>query len=762
LLTARQVVVAGLVALASTVALAPTALPATIWTSWVAPWAISSPHPTTIRAVSCSTSSDCVAVGDDSGPFADVESSGNWVQTRLSTAATNQLDDQLVAISCSSASSCVAVGSTANLTTAPTRRAPLVEVLSDGAWSRVVIGEPGGATSAEFSSVACPAPGTCVAVGDATTASRQAPIIATLNDGAGVAAAVAFSVHLSSGALKSVECQSPTQCVAFGQGSYLSAGTGSLNQSLLVDRLSGTTWTTSTSPLPAASSLDAGSPISASCVSSTQCWVQFHASTPGGATDQLLGTLDGSTWTTVSEGSTVTAPAPDGVQANALACVFGMSFCAAVGGPATVSDARGLEDVATFNGASWSAGSIPAAPGGLLVDLSAISCPAAGSCTALGEAVPAGAIGTSSDLIIESLDPSGWTEHLQSVLPGRPAARLRAISCTNETSCVAVGSYLNSTAVTSPMSIAIGPSGAANTSLPGIEGSTDSEFAGVACAGSGCAVVGTYKVPGSASLTRPLAGWLAGGHWTLEPVKRPTGATGGALNSVQCFAGGACVAAGAVQVGSVAHPAIGLRAGAVWTLFALPAIAGTVPGQLASLSCVSAASCVAVGSAGAAPIAARLAGGRWTIARLPSVVGLTATVGASVSCVTPARCVAVVAFRSTYTANLSSAPMYFDGASWRVGPRLSDRGAAIDLTSIDCESSTTCVTVGNEGARADTIVTARLVAPAWTVARIAPPAGTGQLGLSFVTCPRGHACTAVGQASLNQWGTSPLLAIESQ
>jgi hypothetical protein len=120
---------------------------------------------------------------------------------------------------------------------------------------------------------------------------------------------------------------------------------------------------------------------------------------------------------------------------------------------------------------------------------------------------------------------------------------------------------------------------------------------GVACTSRvHCIAVGGTHV-GTATRRQAIAVWN-GRVWRTQPISMPPGATDTFLDSVSCASSAACTAVGSMTVttmrsGSVQRALAERWNGRRWVLSSGPG--DTV---LSSVSCISAATCVAVGPGG--------------------------------------------------------------------------------------------------------------------------------------------------------------------
>lgn len=339
----------------------------------------------------------------------------------------------LDAVSCSGWGRCVAVGSAEYPSGQPLPgQLPLVERLSNGAWTVASTPTPRGATGL-LNGVACPLAGFCAAVGSIQypDPTRSGPLAETWTGTSWEIDTLPTPVGAQDPSLAAVSCAADDRCVAVGN--YLDAKTDTYRP--LAERLDGQAWSLVPSPDPRGPSANSEF-TGVACVTPTACevvgnvgyndtlqnvfayglrattWTAQHQVNPGptpGNTDNAVScsavfacTSVGSVWVVAESalaeywnGSTwvrQTTPAPVHRPANTLlgvSCVGGTS-CVAVGAAARVDPKNGhlgpyhaMADV--WNGTAWTQ-SLPAGRMGVIVGLSAVSCRSPGACIAVGGA----------------------------------------------------------------------------------------------------------------------------------------------------------------------------------------------------------------------------------------------------------------------------------------------------------------------------------------------------------------------------------------
>jgi len=253
---------------------------------------------------------------------------------------------------------------------------------------------PGDAASdpfVDFSAVACPASTSCVAVGSYSTGLQQG-LVDTLTNGTWTAvhaplpprdrAEPWLKKRKWEARLQTLSCPAAGACVAAGN-----FYPGSSFAPILIERQRGPNWRATEAPLPGNASSQLGAGIdSLVCPTKHSCVGVGGYETDTGGSDGLIETLTGDAW------SAIEAPLPGPgyyqpqVSFSDVSCPEAGN-CVAVG---TYEDENAVDQavIETLAGGSWTAtlaplpaDADPTAAG----PLSLLSCPAAGSCVAVGD-----------------------------------------------------------------------------------------------------------------------------------------------------------------------------------------------------------------------------------------------------------------------------------------------------------------------------------------------------------------------------------------
>jgi hypothetical protein len=374
-----------------------------------------------LSAVSCTSPSNCVAVGSNAGHSKLLTLAESWNGTawRVDHTPHRGTNQMLSGVSCPGAQACIAAGSGF-----VSGYLPLADAWNGTAWRAQAIPAPGGSFGSGLRAVSCPAADACVAVGtsfvEATSFSRpnRSPALAEYWNGhrwrilaAPVSGRAQFAV------LTGVWCTSPRACTAVGY--YQSAQ----RQLPLAETWNGTGWTRQPMPAPAPSK---GAVLtSVSCAARRSCAaVGYSFSTSDPANETALTEIrTGTRW------ASHPAAAPTGILSSNLQGVWCTKpgICTAVGSY-TATPETGATLAETWNGTRWSLQPTPSQ--GYMLD--AVSCTTARACTA---------VGLGAGPLAEAWNGTRWRVQPAPKLTGTKFDRLTGVFCTSAARCTAVGEY---------------------------------------------------------------------------------------------------------------------------------------------------------------------------------------------------------------------------------------------------------------------------------------------------------------------------------
>jgi hypothetical protein len=326
--------------------------------------------------------------------------------------------------------------------------------------------------------------------------------------------------------------------------------------------------------------------------------------------------------------------------------------------------------------------------------------------------------------------------------PGTNYNRLEAVSCVSESWCVAVGDY----SIASEELLALLWDGVAWTQMtvPAPSGASNLSWSDVSCeSASWCVAVGNYYLNSTDMML--VMSW-DGTSWTQASV--PT-LSGNNLHSVSCLSTTMCFAVGEYYSNGDATLVLQWD-GAAWTQVQSPYSVNQPGVEVNSVSCISASSCMAVGSYNYQPSGGSAVhqtwamswdGSSWSNVASPNVGSFNNELK-SVSCISASSCVAVGTARNS-SFQEQTLTMTWDGTAWTTvtSPNPADTGNY--LRSVSCATATSCVAVGLAmTANGDETLVLNWDGSAWT--QVASPNGLYSNQLKGVSCVNSSWCIAAG------------------
>jgi hypothetical protein len=678
-------------------------------------------------------------------------------------------------ISCSSATDCFAVGARDGLT--------LIERWNGTAWSFVGAPIPAGATSSALSAVSCTSAASCFAVGSATTGSTTKTLIERWN---GAAWLVVASPNPSASAseLNGVSCTSATNCFAVGSGNGSVVERWDGTSWTVVNRMvadSTTDWF-----------LDSVSCASATSCLAVGVFSFQTGTFEGGAAQAFSMRWDGSTWSKESVAQPPPDPLGNlqNYDLSGVSCSSATS-CMAVGSyQAPTTDGYVAQTlIEQWNGIQWALVSSPNAPDAINSDLSAVSCTSATSCTAVGTrfadpgaertlaetwdgttwsiaatvnaaavasllldvactsssaCVAVGFVRTSTGsglkTLVEARAGATWSIVASPNAPGATLAGFNGVACTSATNCFAVGDGAGK-----PLIERWNGTTWSILASPRPVGVNNGVLNGIACpAPTSCFAVGSYY----SGSTKTLVERWNGTSWAV--VTSPSPAGDSILRSVACTSTTNCFAVGET---TSAQPRVVVQRwnGTSWSGVAVPNPAGSSP-TLTGVACGSTTSCLAVGSyqsgAKTFTLSERWNGTSWALIGSPNKAGASVSTLSGIACVTAVKCYAVGA--GTVNGVKASFVLHWNGSTWAGTLSSHPAGAtASDLAGVSCTSATSCFAVGDYVSAGVTKTFAqRFDGTNWNVSPTPNPAGALSASFGGVACAAGPKCVAVGQSEI--------------
>jgi hypothetical protein len=349
------------------------------------------------------------------------------------------------------------------------------------------------------------------------------------------------------------------------------------------------------------------------------------------------------------------------------------------------------------------AGCAPAAPTSdfAFIEGSAISCSSAESCLAVGTLDPDG----NATPVADAWNGRQWRP-LAVRLPKGTSGGLDYVSC-KAGSCLAIGSYIPDAGGYS-QGLAITWSGGTLRPIPAPPASGgENTVDGLSCVSAGACITLTSSMDSESSAVDT---WNGSG-WTTRPAADPEGVAPG-ISTLSCVSATFCVAGGSAPTSDPGSrkPLLASWNGTRITPMKVPAPAATDiptdygPPVIYAVSCVSATSCAAVGTYLTDSSAATgfgftevLSGSSWKESTIAwPGAGLSMLFG--VSCTSARSCLAVGTAGSP-TTGLRAAAVSYNGKAW---VRQTDlprpgHGNSAYFGDVSCPAARDCITAGQIG-----------------------------------------------------------------
>jgi hypothetical protein len=281
---------------------------------------VSNPSPAAadLRGVSCVGTSFCVTVGTaNSGLVADQWNGTAW-SAGTPPAPASTTSSEFDAVTCTSSTNCVAVGDVSTSTSTT----PLIEQYNGTAWTIATAPVPTGSTSATLEAVSCSGAAFCIATGE-NTVTDTTTLIEVWNGASWsiVSSPNGSTATGSSNSLVGVSCIGTAFCQAVG-----SFDDGTNPNRTLIEQWNGSVWTVVTSPNASDSEGDGLSAVD--CFSPTTCSAVGETSATVGAFVPTAAVWNGTTWSAAT--APALAPGAAQTEASGVSCLTDWQ-CVAVG-----------------------------------------------------------------------------------------------------------------------------------------------------------------------------------------------------------------------------------------------------------------------------------------------------------------------------------------------------------------------------------------------------------------------------------------------
>jgi len=342
-----------------------------------------------LSGVSCPASAFCVATDSDGGidssgngaPVIEVWNGSTWTAQFLPLPSVTNAAN-VTAVSCASTSNCVAIGSYPGDPFA----GMMAEVWNGSTWTAMALPEPSrGFPDGIVRGVSCSSATRCTAVGDngsTTNPGTSLPLAERWNGSTWTVQAPPAAPGPDGSSLYGVSCPAATSCTAVGTSQFSSAAPVAF-----IERWNGSSWTMQPSSLPAGATGAALDGVSCTGVSACFAAGTYTTNAQGNNGLPLAMREQHGSWSP----SQPPVPAGNIGILSGISCVkppAGASQCTAAG-YYTKNDTTAHRALAEFwNGRQWTGQ--PTATPAARRTLEAVSCIPGGPCTAVGDQIPIG------------------------------------------------------------------------------------------------------------------------------------------------------------------------------------------------------------------------------------------------------------------------------------------------------------------------------------------------------------------------------------
>lgn len=753
---------------------------------------LSTPKPSgateaTLSAVSCTSSTNCVAVGDYvNGSGTRMTLAMRWNGTKWEEQSTpnpaGASASQLSGISCPTSTFCAAVGHFKSGSNEKT----LAERWNGTKWEEQSTPSIGGATTARLSGVSCYSSTTCSAVGFYQSSYHSWPLAERWNGSTW--AQQSTPTPYEEGVLEGVSCPSATVCTA--AGSAYNTSTFDHGWRSLVERWAGSTWSIlEVAPFTAPAGWWHEDWLTAiACPEADVCTgVGDTIKAPQGGfgqrvafAEQTLGrpkaTTEAASSVTQTEATLNATVNPNGVatsyyfeygpttsygsKTKEVSVGAGMSsvkVSEAVTG-LTASSTYHFRVVATnANGTTEGSDATLSTFGKPSVETKpAIEVTETGA-NLKGIVNPRGSetkfyfeYGLTSSYGSKTTEKTAWsgTSNLE---VGRTVSGLEE-GTTYHFRIVATNSYGTSQGsdVTFKTSEYAGVWKITTTLNPA--GTLNSYLGGVSCPVSttGCTAVGQYALSGGNEM--PMAEGWNGTEWALQTMPNPSGSSRANLYEVSCASASSCVAVGYYKNSSGVYVAL-VEAwnGSEWKIQTTPEPPGALNVILMGVSCTASTACTAVGyyengSGTMVSLAERWNGSEWKVQSMPNPAGAKESYPVGVSCTSATACT-MAGYYENSSGVLVPYAEGWNGTEWALQTVPNPSGSSkTEVAGVSCASSNACTLVGTykNASGAEVGFAARWNGTEWAAQSTVVPGSSKNYYLNGVSCSSATVCTAVG------------------
>jgi hypothetical protein len=336
-----------------------------------------------------------------------------------------------------------------------------------------------------------------------------------------------------------------------------------------------------------------------------------------------------------------------------------------------------------WNGSAWSSQSISNPTPETIADLEDVSCPSATRCVAVG-----------SDHYRATGISRYWNGSEWKSAPSF-SSEMKAVSCPTTTWCMTIARDGAKAWQLSWFEFSSSYLSSAKTP-PTPEGAIEVKLNDVSCTSeSACTAVGHYYASGY----KPYVARWNGSSWSLQTAPSP-----GEGDAIEAMLGVSCSSAShCVTVGKAAKkPFVERWNGSEWTTQSVPSPEGATDTTLQGISCISESACMAVGNFKSGIwsskfLAERWNGSSWSVVSSPAPAKEGYAALRSISCLSASSCVAVGSNAAPFSPTAETTVVHaWNGTAWSAQTSLNPETFS-SLAGVSCSAATACTAVGQTG-----------------------------------------------------------------
>jgi hypothetical protein len=335
---------------------------------------------------------------------------------------------------------------------------------------------------------------------------------------------------------------------------------------------------------------------------------------------------------------------------------------------------------------------------------------------------------------------------------------LHGVACPATTTCVAVGSWYKEKSLESHLYAQLwnGREWKIQTVPSSSESSGEHSLQAVACSSS-TACTAVADPSSTATSEKPYGERWNGTEWVVQSMPVPASGSERWLASVSCGSATSCIAVGDYLATTGNHvPMVEHWNGTEWKVESTPALPYEA-GELKGVSCTSATACTASGwqylsGSVSGTLIETWNGTAWKVQSSPNPSGSAGATFKGVSCTSTSFCAAVGEWTAGKAEGYKTLVEQWNGTEWKV-ESTSNPNSGDHLWGVTCTASNACSAVGySETSGHDAPLEERWNGTLWAV-RATPEISSEEYleSLASMSCASLDVCIAVGSSGPYHW-----------